>query len=34
LDIDNLKEMKNVNQRRWKVSKHAELWAKNTFDEW
>lgn len=34
LDIDNLKEMENVNRRGWKASKHVELWAKYTFDEW
>ncbi len=26
--------MEDVNQKHWKVSKHCELWAKNTFDEW
>jgi hypothetical protein len=34
LDIDNFKKMEDVNQKHWKVSKHCELWAKNTFDEW
>jgi hypothetical protein len=26
--------MENVNTGRWKVSKHANLWAKNAFIEW
>ncbi len=33
LDIDD-DEMENVNKRGWRVSKHAELWVKNVFDEW
>ncbi len=33
LDI-NKKEMENVNRGGQRASKHAKLWAKNTFDEW